>query len=82
MTYYLLQTLSTGNSQVSHHICLEAFAKWHDMDPSFRNQHSLVTVYDSSVDVFRPDDIDRFVEYSQVFAFPADADLLAESLAA
>ena len=78
----LLQTLSTGNSQVSHHMALEAFAKWHDLEPSLRNQYTLVTIYDSSSDVFREDDVTRFREYSNVFAFPAEAESLAKTLTA
>ena len=78
----LVQTLSTGNSQVSHHISIDAFAKWHDLNQAARSRYGCVTVYDSSVDVFREDDIERCREYSQVFAFPADAEPLAKLLSA
>lgn len=77
----LILTLSTQNSAAAHPLANEVFRKWYDLE-SYRSEYQLLTIYDSSNDVFRPDDIERLGEKSTVLAFPAQEEMISEAIAA
>lgn len=77
----LVQTLSTGNSAASHGMANEVFRRWYDLR-NHRTENQFLTVYDSSNDVFRDDDIARLGELSTVFAFPANLENIQHLLVA
>lgn len=76
----LVVTLSTLNPASSHTMANEAFRRWYDLEPH-RREYSFLTLYDSSNDCIREDDIMRLNEISAVFAFPAEASSVYEVLA-
>ncbi|MEO1480821.1 MAG: DUF1828 domain-containing protein [Myxococcota bacterium] len=78
----LVQTLSTAYQSSAHTIALEAFRKWHDMGSDVKSKNQLLTVYDSSKQVFRDDDLQRLEADSVVIAFPAQADQFIDLVAA
>jgi hypothetical protein len=77
----LVQTLSTANTAASHQLSNEVFRKWYDLE-NVRNQYQFLTIYDSSTDVFRPDDLARIEAVSTTLAFPAQQELMIPTMAA
>ncbi len=77
----LVQTLSTANTAAAHGLANEVFRRWYDLSPH-RVDNQFLTIYDSTNDVFRSDDLDRLGSLSTVFAFPAQSDAVREALAA
>jgi hypothetical protein len=77
----LVQILSTANRFAAHTLSNEAFAHWYDITPS-RNEYQCLTVYDTSNDVFREEDLKRLESVSNIVGFPAESDRLNLSLAA
>lgn len=77
----LVQILSTANRFAAHTLSNEAFARWYDITPT-RNDFQCLTVYDSSNDVFREEDLKRLESVSNIVSFPAETDRLILSLAA
>ncbi len=75
----LVQTVSTS-SVTAHSISNEVFRKWYDVQD--RSEFQRITVYDSSRDIFRDDDISRLSELSTVVAFPDESGKLKELIAA
>lgn len=75
----LVQTVSTS-SVTAHNISNEVFRKWYDVQ--HLGDYQRITVYDSSRDVFREDDISRLSEVSQVVAFPDESEKLKDLIAA
>ncbi len=80
-TTSLVQTLSTGNTAAAHGLCNEIFRRWYDLAPE-RPRHAFVTVYDTTNDAVRDDDLLRLSELSLVMGYPAQARQLADVLAA
>lgn len=78
----LVQSMSTAYPSASHQLAVETFTKWHDLAPEVRHQHQLITIYNSDLRVFRDDDLTRLREYSAVFGFPVEEELLAAAIAA
>ena len=77
----LVQTLSTANPVASHQMSTEAFRRWYDL-ANQRNQHQFVSVYDTSTDSFRDDDLARLASVSTLIGYPAEQEQLKATLAA
>lgn len=77
----LVQTISTGNAAASHGMTTEVFRRWFDL-MNHKSMHQFLTIYDSSNDVFRDDDIARLGEFSTVFAYPANDESIQQALVA
>lgn len=77
----LIQTLSTANSNAAHGLSNEVFRKWYDLKAS-QVDHQLLTIYDTTDDVFRRDDLNRLGTLSTVLGFPADQESIRTALAA
>lgn len=80
MVNSLIQTVSTSSS-TTHYLLNEVFTRWYDLG-HLRRDHQCITLYDSSCENIRPDDISRLSEVSEVIAFPLEQDRLKESIAA
>lgn len=80
-TKSLILTLSTQNAAAGHGLCNEVFRKWYDIH-DHQQGFQFITTFDSTNDVFRQDDLNRIQDLSTLFGFPAQADGLAEALAA
>ena len=76
----LVQILSTANRMAAHNLSLEAFARWSDISP-VRSQYQCLSVYDTTNDVFREEDLKRLEAVSDVVGFPAESARLNLSLA-
>lgn len=66
----LVQTLSTRSSVASHAMANEAFVKWHDLQPH-RSHFQFLTIYDTTNDSFRDDDLARLNSMSVMMGYPA-----------
>ena len=77
----LVLTLSTQNSAAAHGLSNEVFRRWYDLEPQ-RAGHQFLTIYDSTNDVFRDDDIARLSEVSTVLPFPAQQEAIRDAIAA
>ena len=77
----LVLTLSTGNAVSAHGLVNEVFRRWYDLE-SYRKDHQSLTVFDTTNDVFRDDDLARLGDMSLVVGFPADTERLRPILAA
>ncbi len=77
----LVQTLARTSPANAHHVSLEAFTRWHDIE-TYIASSQFVTLYDSTSDVFRSDDLSRLSEKSLVLGFPQDRDQFYEAVAA
>ena len=77
----LLLTLSTANAAAAHGLANEVFRKWHDLEPH-KASHQFLTIYDSTNDVFRDDDLARISEQSTLLAFPAQQEAIRDAIAA
>lgn len=62
-----LLTLSSQSQASSHAVAIEVFRKMYDLDVPERPEQR-VTVWDDRFDVYRPEDIDRLRNVSEVFA--------------
>lgn len=80
-TISAVQTLSTANSQAAHGLAIEVFRRWYDLRPH-RGTHSFVTIFDTTTDVFRSEDLERLYDFSTVLGFPAESDEIRVALAA
>lgn len=60
-----LLLLSTGNQSYAHQRANEVFARWFDLKFAKRPEQ-LVTVWDTSSDVFRDEDLERLAHVSEV----------------
>lgn len=77
----LVQTLSTPSSVASHTMSTDAFCKWSDLQPH-RGHYQFVTIYDSSNDSFRDDDLKRLSSLSLLMGYPAQEEDIKATLAA
>jgi hypothetical protein len=77
----LIQTLSTGNSAAAHSISNEVFRRWYDLG-NHRPKHQFLTVYDTSNNNFKEEDLKRMSTQSSIFGFPAEHDQIKQALAA
>ena len=77
----LVLTLSTANPNAAHPVANEVFRKWHDLEPH-KSRHQFVSLYDSTTDALRADDIARLKDVSVVFGFPAEEEQIQAALAA
>lgn len=77
----LVQTLSSSNSAAAHSLSNEVFRKWYDLEP-MRPQYQFLTIFDSSNDVFRSDDLARIENHSTILGFPAQQESIIQVLAA
>ena len=80
-TVSLVQTLSTGNTAAAHGLSNEIFRRWYDLNPT-RPQHTFVTIYDTTNNAVRDDDLQRLGELSLVVGYPAESKRIADVLAA
>jgi hypothetical protein len=80
-TKSLVQILSTANRFAAHNLSVEAFARWSDIAP-MRSQYQCLSVYDTTNDVFREEDLKRLGGVSEIVGFPAESERLNLSLAA
>jgi len=80
-TRSLVQILSTANRVAAHSLSVEAFARWSDIAPT-RSNFQCLSVFDSTNDVFREEDLKRLAAVSEIISFPAESDRLNLSLAA
>ncbi len=76
-----VQTLSTANEQAGHRLANEVFRRWYDLR-DHRAKHNFVTIFDTTTDIFRPDDLGRIGDLSAVLGFPAESDEIRTVLAA
>lgn len=77
----LVQTLSTASSVASHTMSTDAFCKWSDLQPH-RGQYQFITIYDTSNDSFRDDDLKRLSSLSLLMGYPAQEQDIKATLAA
>jgi len=77
----LILTLSTQNTAAAHGISNEVFRKWYDLE-LHRTDYQFLTLFDSTNNSFRDEDLARLSEKSIVLAFPAQQDGIAETIAA
>lgn len=77
----LVQTLSTPSSVASHTMSNEAFSRWYDLQPQ-RVHYQFVTIYDTSNDSFRDDDLQRLSSLSMLMGYPAQEQDIKAALAA
>lgn len=73
-------TLSSGNASQAHVVANELFQRWYTLDVPTRNEQR-ITILDDRTDVYRPDDIQRLGDLSQVVYF-SDRQMLSDLLAA
>jgi hypothetical protein len=72
--------LSSTNPSSAHTVANEIFTKWYDITRAHRPENR-VTVYDDSMDVYRPADLERLQNVSELMAF-SDRQSLVERLKA
>jgi len=77
----LVQILSTANRFAAHNLSVETFARWSEITP-VRWQYQCLSVYDTTNDVFREEDLKRLEVVSEILGFPAGSDRLHLSRAA
>jgi hypothetical protein len=77
----LILTLSTQNATAAHGVSNEVFRKWYDLEPQ-RASYQFLTIFDSTTNAIRDDDLARIGEVSTVLAFPAQEDALMQAIAA
>lgn len=80
-TSSLLMTISTASTPSAHNLCIEIFRRWYDLS-NYLEQYQFVTSFDTSHDVFRPEDLNRIRDFSNVFGYPDENEALHELLAA
>jgi hypothetical protein len=78
----LVQTVSTANPTAGHGMTNEAFSRWFDIEDLRDAYQEFVTIYDSTTDAFREEDILRLSTRSVVLGYPAESDSIADVLAA
>lgn len=77
----LVQTLSTPSSVASHTMSNEAFSRWYDLKPHC-SQYQFVSIYDTTNDSFRDDDLKRLSSLSILMGYPAQEQDIKATLAA
>lgn len=77
----LILTLSTQNNAAAHGVSNEVFRKWYDLEPQ-RAGYQFLTLFDSTNNSIRDDDLARIGDLSTVLAFPAQQDAVMEAIAA
>lgn len=77
----LVITLSSANTTASHPLATEVFRKWYDLD-RVRDKYGFITIYDSSNNALRDDDLSRCQEFSSLYGYPAQASELSDILVA
>jgi hypothetical protein len=77
----LILTLSTQNTAAAHGVSNEVFRKWYDLEPQ-KGDHQFLTLFDSTNNAVRDDDLARLAEVSTVLAFPAEQDAVMQAIAA
>lgn len=75
----LVQTLSTPSRVASHTMSNEAFVRWHDLQPH-RSHFQFLTIYDTTNDSFRDDDLARLNNVSLLMGYPAQEQDIKEVL--
>lgn len=78
----LVQTLSTGNAAAAHNLSNEVFRRWFDLEKDYKSRHLFLTIYDTSNDNFRDEDLKRIELKSIIFGFPAEPEQIKLALAA
>jgi hypothetical protein len=76
----LVQTLSTPSRVASHTMSNEAFSRWYDLQPHHKN-FQFLSVYDTTNDSFRDDDLARLNSVSLLMGYPAQEQDIKEVLA-
>lgn len=74
-------TFSSANQASSHPLANEIFRKWYDLS-YLRSSKQFLTLYDSSSDAYRNEDLLRLQEVSNIVGFPAEETEFAELLSA
>jgi len=77
----LILTLSTQNNAAAHGVSNEVFRRWYDLEPQ-RANYQFLTLFDSTNNSIRDDDLARIGEVSTVLAFPAQQEAVMEAIAA
>lgn len=80
-TSTLVQTLSTANSAAAHGLSTEIFTRWYDLEP-VKPQHQFVTIFDTTNNAVRDQDIKRLRDVSLVFGYPVEAKQISDVLVA
>ena len=80
-TVTLVQTLSTANTAAAHGLSTEIFARWHDLD-LVKTQYQFVTIYDTTNNAVRDQDLQRLKDASLVFGYPVDTRQISDVLVA
>jgi hypothetical protein len=78
-THNLIITLSTQNRASVRPITNEVFRKWYDLQ-NHTDMYNFMTLYDSSNDFVKDEDIMRLSDLSSVYAFPAQETVIRELL--
>jgi hypothetical protein len=77
----LIETLSTSSPSNAHARANEVFTRLFDLQ-SYRATHQVLTVYDSTMQIYKAEDLLRLEKFSQVFGFPQESEQLQEAIAA
>lgn len=80
-TVSLIKTLSTGNSSAARGLSNEVLRCWYDLQ-ALRNQNQLITIYDTTNNVFKDDDLQRLGTLSTVMGFPSEQNSIRDMLSA
>jgi len=80
-TTSLIKTLSTGNGTAAHTLSNEILRCWYDLQ-GLRNQTQFITIFDTTNNVFRDEDLQRLGTLSSVMGFPADQGSIRATLSA
>ena len=74
--------LASLTPSAAHTSATETFRKWYDIADSEKDSHELITVYNSTSISHKRADLDRLRNFSKIFAYPSEQDLLKAALAA
>jgi hypothetical protein len=78
----LIQTLSTPSVTNAHTRSLEVFTRWYDLLRIYHPSHQFITLFDTTNNIFRKDDLGRLSDVSLLVGYPEEQKLLQDVLAA
>jgi len=78
----LIQTLSTPSVTNAHTRSLEVFSRWYDLLRIYRPTNQFITLFDTTNNIFRRDDLGRLGDVSLLLGYPEEQKVLQEVLAA
>jgi hypothetical protein len=78
----LIQTLSTPSVTNAHNRSLEVFSRWYDLLRIYRPTNQFITLFDTTNNIFRRDDLGRLGDVSLLLGYPEEQKTLQEVLTA